>query len=101
MVDRLHARVGSLVVNDWNFVPELVDAIACHHEPEAAPERARALVAAVTAGDLIARRIVEEAMQPSAEELGSALERARIDEETAVEIEHNSSRAFQVALKVF
>lgn len=100
-MEKLHARVSALVVGSRNFVPELVEAIAYHHEPEAAPEPATLLAAALSAGDLLARRIVELDVPPSTEELGSALERVQIDEATAAEIEHNSHNAFQVAFNVF
>ena len=42
-----HAEIGALLAEKWNFPPNLVAAIRCHHDPLSAPEDCRELVESV------------------------------------------------------
>ncbi|MDR0590192.1 MAG: HDOD domain-containing protein [Spirochaetaceae bacterium] len=42
-----HAEIGALIAEKWNFPESLVNAIRFHHDPAAAPEEDRDLVATV------------------------------------------------------
>ncbi|HKP94640.1 MAG TPA: HDOD domain-containing protein [Fibrobacteria bacterium] len=39
-----HGRMGRLVAERWNFPADLVDAIACHHQPEASKDFYRKVI---------------------------------------------------------
>ncbi|MDB5049687.1 MAG: metal dependent phosphohydrolase [Fibrobacteres bacterium] len=39
-----HGRIGRLVAERWNFPADLVDAIACHHQPEASKDFYRKVI---------------------------------------------------------
>ena len=51
-----HAYIGARIADQWNFPPELIQAIGYHHQPEKAKGRPL-LAAIVNVGDLITLRL--------------------------------------------
>lgn len=49
-----HSVVGASVLESWNLPRSILDAIACHHAPENAPEEHREMAAATEYGNVIA-----------------------------------------------
>jgi HD-like signal output (HDOD) protein len=57
LADRIHARLGALLGTTWRLAPEIVQAIAAHHEPALAPERAKQLAQLLGLADELAHRV--------------------------------------------
>lgn len=82
----VHARLGALAVDSWNFSDEFSQVIARHHNPDSIKDHRIALARALAAGDAIAHHIEDGG---SAEEdqvddvLTELLDSVGIDEERA------------------
>jgi len=64
----LHPLAGALLADAWSLAPAVVAAISHHHDPTAAPGRARALAGIAASADALARILVgaePEAQPPS------------------------------------
>ncbi len=53
-----HAEVGGLLMEHWKLPEKMVDVLRFHHEPEAASEEGRKLVAAAHVADILVRALL-------------------------------------------
>ncbi len=58
MLEVGHAEIGALLMEQWQLPEKMVAVLRYHHQPDAAPEEAARLVAAVHCADILARGLL-------------------------------------------
>jgi CheY-like chemotaxis protein len=59
-----HARLGGLVLGTWGLPAEVVNAVAFHHDPEAAPDPGDSRLCIVALAEALATELVDPATPP-------------------------------------
>lgn len=98
--DQLHAQLGGLIAETWEFDPRIVAAIEHHHTPDRAPRDAQVLADALFLSDEIAQQVIDQGDSRAILEPHPAFAILGIDKpEVVTEQARLSFQAFESAMK--
>ncbi|MCK6545175.1 HDOD domain-containing protein [Myxococcota bacterium] len=100
VAEELHAPLGGLIAETWEFDPRIVTSIENHHTPDRAPRDAQVLADALFLSDEIAQQVIDQGDSQAILEPHPAFAILGIDKpEVLTEQARLSFQAFESAMK--